>query len=87
MHILHNRNTQIILYMHTKIVRRKLKGKQMLNIFKILNQTYQDQNYYNFDNVDPQIVRYFRNEFGKSWQQALNNYIEKSRESNDKEAA
>ena len=59
----------------------------MLNIFKILNQTYQDQNYYNFDNVDPQIVRYFRNEFGKSWQQALNNYIEKSRESNDKEAA
>ena len=73
--------------MHTKIVRRKLKGKQMLNIFKILNQTYQDQNYYNFDNVDPQIVRYFRNEFGKSWQQALNNYIEKSRESNDKEAA
>tara|TARA_Y100000768_G_scaffold4448_1_gene3191 strand:+ start:1281 stop:1502 length:222 start_codon:yes stop_codon:yes gene_type:complete len=73
--------------MHTKIVRRRLKGKQMLNIFKILNQTYQDQNYYNFDNVDPQIVRYFRNEFGKSWQQALNNYIEKSRESNDKEAA
>ena len=73
--------------MHTKIVKRRLKGKQMLNIFKILNQTYQDQNYYNFDNVDPQIVRYFRNEFGKSWQQALNNYIEKSRESNDKEAA
>ncbi len=59
----------------------------MLNIFKILNQTYQDQNYYNFENVDPQIVRYFRNEFGKSWQQALNNHIEKSKESNDKEAA
>ncbi len=59
----------------------------MLNIFKILNQTYQDSFYNNFDNVDPQIVRYFRNEFGASWKEALNNYIEESRSNNDKKAA
>ena len=27
------------------------------------------------DNVDPNLVRYFRTEYGKHWQEALNDYL------------
>ena len=30
---------------------------------------------YNFDNVDPNLVRYFRNEYGGDWQVALSHYL------------
>ena len=30
---------------------------------------------YNFDNVDSNLVRYFRNEFGSDWQVALNEHL------------
>ncbi len=59
----------------------------MLNIFKILNATYQDINSFNFDNIDPQIIRYYRTEFGASWKEALNNHLEENKRKNDKEAA
>ncbi len=29
----------------------------------------------NNDNVDPNVVRYFRTEYGKHWQDALNDYL------------
>ncbi len=28
-----------------------------------------------YDNVDPNIVRYFRTEFGKHWQEELEHYL------------
>jgi len=29
----------------------------------------------NFDNVDPNLVRYFRTEYGRDWQAELQHYI------------
>ena len=29
----------------------------------------------NNDNVDPNVVRYFRTEYGKRWEEALNDYL------------
>ena len=30
---------------------------------------------YNFDNVDSNLIRYFRNEYGSDWQVALSEYL------------
>jgi len=30
---------------------------------------------YNFDNVDPNLIRYFRNEFGSDWEVALSTHL------------
>ena len=38
---------------------------------------------YNFDNVDPNLVRYFRTEYGRNWKSALNEHLYKL---NSKEA-
>ena len=29
----------------------------------------------NFDNVDPNLVRYYRTEYGRNWQSALNEHL------------
>ncbi len=57
------------------------------NIFKIINKTYQSVNGCGFDNVDPHLVRYFRNEYGKDWQSALIDHLYKKGANNDKKAA
>ena len=31
--------------------------------------------YNNFDNVDPNLVRYFRTEYGRDWKTALNEHL------------
>jgi len=33
---------------------------------------------YNFDNVDPGLVRYFRNEYGRDWQGALGEHLHRT---------
>ena len=57
------------------------------NIFNILNTTYKAVNDLGFDNVDPNLVRYFRTEYGKDWQSALTDHLYKKENKNDKKAA
>ncbi len=57
------------------------------NIFNILNTTYKAVNDLGFDNVDPNLVRYFRTEYGKDWQSALTEHLYKKENNNDKKAA
>ena len=57
------------------------------NILNFINSTYRAVNDYSFDNVDPQLVRYFRTEYGKDWRSALNEHLYKKEISNDKKAA
>tara|TARA_B100000029_G_C17057394_1_gene771849 strand:- start:404 stop:586 length:183 start_codon:yes stop_codon:yes gene_type:complete len=57
------------------------------NILGFFNTTYNTFNDYGFDNLDPQLIRYFRTEFGKEWKNALNEHLLKERSKNDKKAA
>ena len=49
-----------------------------------LNSNFDD---YGFDNVDPNIVRFYRNEYGANWKIALEHYLYKEKIKNDKKAA
>ena len=40
-----------------------------------------------FDKVDPNIVRYFRTEYGKDWKVALEHHLYKENIKNKKQAA
>ncbi len=57
------------------------------NILKFYDYTYKSINNYTFDNVDPQIVRYFRNEYGQEWKSALSEHLYRKKSNNDKKAA
>ena len=57
------------------------------NILNFMGTTYRAINDYGFDNVDPQIVRYFRTEYGQEWKSALNEHLYQKIKSNDKKAA
>ncbi len=56
-------------------------------IYNVIKTTYKAVNDNNFDNIDPNIVRYFRTEFGTEWQEALNSYIDKKKQNNENKAA
>jgi hypothetical protein len=60
--------------------------------FKSLIKTLQSSTYNafydsNFDKVNPNIVKYFRNEYGTNWKVALEHHIYKESLKNDKKAA
>ena len=57
------------------------------NILNFFDHTYKSINYYAFDNVDPQLIRYFKTEYGQDWQSALTDHLYKKQDSNDKKAA
>ncbi len=57
------------------------------NFFRIFNDSYSYLNDDNFFNVDPNIIRYFRTEYGSEWKNALSQYLYKKNEKNDKKAA
>ncbi len=57
------------------------------NIINFFEYTYKVINGYGFDNVDPQLVRYFRTEYGNDWKAALAEYLHKKEIKNDKKAA
>ena len=58
-----------------------------MNIFKILNNFYTDFQLNPSKNVDPQLVKYFRTEYGQDWQSALTEHLYKKESDNDKKAA
>ena len=57
------------------------------NILKFFDNTYKTINSYGFDNVDPQLVKYFRTEYGRDWQSALSDYLYKKELSINKKVA
>ena len=45
--------------------------QKVINAFRIPSML--DVN--NFDNVDPNLVRYYRTEYGRNWKNALNEHL------------
>ncbi|PPR54367.1 MAG: hypothetical protein CFH16_00476 [Alphaproteobacteria bacterium MarineAlpha5_Bin6] len=54
---------------------------------KVFNNTYYDITDSRFDKVDPNIVRFYRVEYGKDWKIALENYLYNDKINKNKKAA
>ena len=57
------------------------------SLIKTLNNTYSAFNDNGFNKVDPNIVKYFRTEYGIDWKIALEQHLYKESLKNDKKAA
>ena len=65
-----------------------MKGVKMFKKFiNAVQSTYSLVNGYNFDSVNPNLVRYFRTEYGNQWKEALTHHLYKKEAKNDKKAA
>ena len=80
----------LLLYWHIKKLYINI-GKEKIMFFKSLIATLQSSytafNDNGYDNVDPNIVKYFRTEFGADWQAALEHHLYEKTIKNDKKAA
>ena len=56
-------------------------------IYKAIKETYKAVNDNTYDNVDPNLVRYFRTEYGRDWKVALDYHLSKKDINNQKKAA
>jgi len=57
------------------------------SLINTLNSTYSAFSNNSFDNINPNLVKYFRNEYGVDWKIALENHLHNERTKNDKKAA
>ncbi len=57
------------------------------SMVKILNNTYSNINFNNTNSVSPELVKYFRTEYGKNWKVAMEHHLYKESLKNDKKAA
>ena len=57
------------------------------NIYSALKATYNSVNLGHYDGIDPNLIRYFKTEYGKDWRSALTEHLYKKEISNDKKAA
>ena len=57
------------------------------SLISTLSATYNALNDNNFDVVNPDIVKYFKNEYGVNWKVALEDHLYKNKVKNDKKAA
>ena len=57
------------------------------SLVKTLNTGFNIFDNSGIENVNPNIVKYFRNEYGPNWKAALEHHIYKERIKNDKKAA
>lgn len=88
MHKLHITYVFNLLELHNKnIILRKKRNKMINNILKFFDHSYKSMNFNTFDKVDPQLVKYFRTEYGQDWQSALTEHLYKKESSNAKKAA
>lgn len=53
----------------------------------LLSRNFTAVNDYHYGTADPQLVRYFRNEYGKDWKSALTEHLYSKKNKNDKKAA
>ena len=87
---MHNIYHYLLLCLHIKIpILEYWKGKIMFfkSLITTLNSSYSTFNDNRYDNVDPNIVKYFRTEFGANWKAALEHHLYKENIKNDKKAA
>tara|TARA_Y100000590_G_C15701247_1_gene1006867 strand:+ start:514 stop:693 length:180 start_codon:yes stop_codon:yes gene_type:complete len=56
------------------------------NIYSAFKATYQNIDIGLYDNIDPNLVRYFKTEYGKNWEEALDFHLNQKKE-NVKKAA
>ena len=63
------------------------RNKMIKNILNFFDHTYKNINDYAFDKVDPQLVKYFKTEYGQDWQSALTEHLYNKELNNDKKAA
>ena len=88
MHKLHITYVFNLLELHNKnIILIKKSNKMINNILKFFDHSYKSMNFNTFDKVDPQLVKYFRTEYGQDWQSALTEHLYKKESSNAKKAA
>ena len=88
MHKLHITYVFNLLELHNKnIMLIKKRNKMINNILKFFDHSYKSMNFNTFDKVDPQLVKYFRTEYGQDWQSALTEHLYKKESSNAKKAA
>ena len=57
------------------------------NIFKTIKSSYNNLNFKSYDNLDPNLIRYFRTEYGNKWEEAIELYLQKKNNKNVKKAA
>jgi hypothetical protein len=57
------------------------------SLIKTLGDTYSSLNDNGINNVNPGVVKYFRNEYGANWKAALEHHVYKESIKNDKKAA
>ena len=54
-----------------------------MNINKILSKIYDDFWHIKSQKVDSELIRYFKNEFGQSWELELDKYLIRNEVQND----
>jgi|TARA_B110000438_G_C15694879_1_gene598487 hypothetical protein len=57
------------------------------SMVKVLNSTYDNFNFNKSNSVSPELIKYFRTEYGKNWKVAMEHHIYKESLKNDKKAA
>lgn len=57
------------------------------SLINTLNTTYRSFNNNRLSNANPNLVKYFRNEYGTNWKVALEHHLYKESIKNDKKAA
>ena len=57
------------------------------SLIKTLGDTYSNLNDNGINKANPNIVKYFRNEYGANWKVALEHHLYKESIKNDKKAA
>ena len=57
------------------------------SLIKTLNTSYNVFNENTLSQSNPNIIRYFKNEYGPNWKVALEHHLYKKSEKNDKKAA
>ena len=88
MHKLHITYVFNLLDLHNKNIIFKIERNKMIkNILNFFDHSYKSMNFNTFDKVDPQLIKYFRTEYGQDWQSALTEHLYKKEIGNDKKAA
>ena len=57
------------------------------SLINTLSSTYNSFNYNGIHDANPNIVKYFRNEYGSNWKVALEHHLYKESVKSDKKAA
>ena len=86
MQYMHSHNEYKLLYQHNNNdICLILKGRNMF--FNSIIEYLQDLNHSDYDKIDPNLVKYFKTEYGKNWKAELEYYLYNERNKNDKKAA